>query len=273
MGTKFHIDFTKVLVNDFFGWINWRKNGMDTILDIGSGPGHTVHEAILPKLPQNFSKLVLSDISPEMVALQKEEFAGNPKISCEILDIGSDISEDLLCRLGTFDHITSIACLMWVPDQQKAMDNIYKLLKPGGDCFLSIVAKSPAMDAITSVCEKPRWKDFFIGWKDFYVFPYNIDIEEAKLKALNYMKKAGFVETKADLRHNPFLFESDQEKENFLRSRPNKFSKDVSTKEEEEIFQDRLEVFDKFNLGNYRDNSNKIEKLNSHVILYGKKPV
>uniref|UniRef100_A0A1B0F0K8 Methyltransferase type 12 domain-containing protein n=1 Tax=Phlebotomus papatasi TaxID=29031 RepID=A0A1B0F0K8_PHLPP len=150
-----------------YDWINWRKDGHDSLLDIGSGPGNTIREVLYPLLPINFSRLVLSDISGPMVELQKREFQGYDRVSCEVLDIGTQISDDMSKKLGTFDHVTSFFCLMWVADQQIAMDNVYKLLKPGGDCFLVIVADSPIFDAICSVCEKPRWKEYFIGWKDF----------------------------------------------------------------------------------------------------------
>uniref|UniRef100_A0A1L8DNC6 Putative juvenile hormone acid methyl transferase n=1 Tax=Nyssomyia neivai TaxID=330878 RepID=A0A1L8DNC6_9DIPT len=269
-GNQFIIKITKLLMDKFSVWINWRQDGQDSFLDIGSGPGNTVREVIFPHLPVNFSRLVVSDISPQMVKLQKEEFADNNRISCEVLDIVSDFGENVRKILGTFDHITSFYCLMWIKDQQKVMNNIYSLLKPGGDCLLVIVADTPVLDTLISVCEKPKWKEYFIGWEDFYIFPYN-KLNEAKDKGLEFMNKAGFVEMKAELVDNMIQFTNDVEKENFLRSMPNKFSKKVSAKDVEEIFQERLEVFDKFNLGDYRDNSGRINKPLTSLILYGRK--
>ncbi|XP_059622569.1 juvenile hormone acid O-methyltransferase-like [Phlebotomus argentipes] len=269
-GNNFIEDLTHHLLDKFCDWIEWRKDGKDSILDIGSGPGNSFHSTMFCRLPSNFSRLVLSDISKPMVELQKKEFEGVNKVSCEVLDIGSPIDENLLQKLGTFDHVTSFYCLMWVKDQQQAMDNIYKLLKPGGNCFLLIVADCPIFDAVLSVCEKPRWKDYFKGWQDFYVYPYK-KVDEAKAKGLSFMEKAGFVDIKAEIVYYPWKFRSDKEKEYFLRAMPNKFSKNVTAEEEEEIFQERLQFFDKFNLGQYRDNTGKIDKPNSYLILYGKK--
>ncbi|XP_055701670.1 juvenile hormone acid O-methyltransferase-like [Phlebotomus papatasi] len=270
-GNNYTKVYTKILMDEFYEWINWRKDGNDSLLDIGSGPRNTIREVLYPLLPINFSRLVLSDISGPMVELQKREFKGYDRVSCEVLDIGTQISDDMSKKLGTFDHVTSFFCLMWVADQQIAMDNVYKLLKPGGDCFLVIVADSPIFDAICSVCEKPRWKEYFIGWKDFYVYPYT-EIDKSKAKGLKFMEMAGFVDTKAELRENFFEFGCDEHKENFLRSMPNRFSKDVTDKEEEEIYQERLEKFDEFKLGEYRDNTGRINKPNTYLILYGKRP-
>ncbi|XP_055692270.1 juvenile hormone acid O-methyltransferase-like [Lutzomyia longipalpis] len=262
--------FTKVLMNEFSQWINWRADRRDSVLDVGSGPGNTVRESIYPLLPPNFTRLVLSDISPQMVELQRKEFSGFKRVSCEVLDIGSKISDEMKKKLSTFDHVTSFFCLMWVADQQRAMDNIYSLLKPGGDCFLAIVADTPVLDALISVCEKPQWKNCFAGWRDFYAFPY-LKLDEAKEKGLKLLKEAGFIEMRAELRQQMFNIASDWEKENFLRAMPDGLSRDISEEEREMIFRERVSVFDAFNIGEYRDNCGRIEKPATLLILYGKK--
>ncbi|XP_055683223.1 juvenile hormone acid O-methyltransferase-like [Lutzomyia longipalpis] len=269
-GNTYTMSYTKVLMENYGGWIEWCEDGRDSLLDIGSGPGSAIKEAVYPLLPANFSKCVLSDISPLMVEMQKKVFSGLSGVSCEILDIGNEISEKQLHRIGTFDHITSFFCLMWVADQQKAMDNIYKLLKPGGDCFLVIMADSLIIDVLLSVCIKPRWRDCLAGWENFYVYPYT-QIDNAKAKALQFMKNAGFVETKAELIRKPFDFSTDKEMEKFLRGFPTKFSRDVTENEKEEIFQERLKYMDKYVVGNFRDNEGRIHKPNVDLVLYGKK--
>ncbi|XP_059608768.1 juvenile hormone acid O-methyltransferase-like [Phlebotomus argentipes] len=269
-GNNFTFTLTRNILDEFFDWIEWRKDGKDSLLDIGSGPGNTLREIFYPRLSSNFSRLVLSDISEPMVELQKREFEGIERVSCEVLDIGVEIDGNLARKLGTFDHVTSFFCLMWIKDQQQAMDNIYSLLKPGGDCFLVISTDTPAIDAILSVCEKPRWKEYFTGWEDFYAFPYR-KINEAKAKAVNFMEKSGFKNLRVEFGKVPFEFGSDRAKENFLKSMPNKFAKNVTAEEEEEIFQERLQYFDQFVLGQYRDNTGRIYKPNSYLILYGKK--
>ncbi|GAB0100279.1 hypothetical protein DMENIID0001_162920 [Sergentomyia squamirostris] len=267
---KYNIDFTNKLMDEFYGWIQWRPDGKDTLLDIGSGPANSLRMSFYPRLPKSFERFVCSDISPPMVDLQKQEFRGYDKVSSVILDISADISDDLAGKLGTFDHITSFSCLHWISDQQKAMDNIFKLLKPGGDAFLSIVADSPINDAILEVCDQPQWKEFFESTKDFYIHPY-FTLDEAKAKGLGFMKKAGFVDLKAELREEWFDFKDDDEKENFLRGFPNIFSKEATEEEEEMIFRERVKVLDKFVLFLHRNNVGKIRKPNSYLILYGRK--
>ncbi|GAB0095336.1 Methyltransferase type 11 [Sergentomyia squamirostris] len=265
---KFTTNVINSTLNNFLNWIQWRYDGKDSLLDIGTGPGNSLKEVIYPRLPSNFTKLVCSDISPGMVELQKTEFQGYPKVSCEILDISADISDDLAEKFGTYDHVTSFACLMWVSDQQKAMDNIFKLLKPGGDAFLVIVTDSPILQCLTPICEDPRWKDYFKWWQDFYVFPYiNLQKANAEAKGLKFMKTAGFVELKYETLTLPLIFHSDAEKESFLRSMPNMFSKHATPGEEEEIFQTRLRT-----LNNLLGSSTASDSSSSWLMLYGKKP-
>ncbi|XP_059622772.1 juvenile hormone acid O-methyltransferase-like [Phlebotomus argentipes] len=271
-GSKCIINHTEDLLNEFNDWIQWRKDDKDSILDIGSGPGNSFHSTMFCRLPENFSRIVLSDISKPMVELQKKVFQGIDRVSCEILDIGSPIDENLSKKLGTFDHVTSFFCLMYVRDQERAMKNIYNLLKPGGDCFHVIVLDSPMLDAALSVCENPRWKDYFSGLQDNDMLPYiKLDKFSAKFKALKLMKSEGFINLKAKIRCKSIDFESDSEKENLLRSMPCKFCEEITPEEEEEIFQERLQFLDQFVLGQYRDNTGRIEKPNTYLILYGMK--
>ncbi|XP_059609053.1 juvenile hormone acid O-methyltransferase-like [Phlebotomus argentipes] len=272
-GNQYSKVVTKTLINEFYDWFGWKKDGKDSILDIGSGPGNAFYETLYSRLPENFSRIVLSDISKPMVELQKKVFQGIDRVSSEILDIGSPIDENLSKKLGTFDHVTSFFCLMFVKDQQLAMDNIYKLLKPGGDCFHVIAINSPIFDTAIAVYEKPRWKDYCTGWQDFFVLPYRkLNEAQVKEKAFNFMKQAGFSNLKAEIRYDSFVFSSDEAKEKNLRVMPTNFSRKVTPEEEEEFFQDRLQYFDQFALGNYRDNTGKIDQPNSLLILYGKKP-
>ncbi|GAB0088941.1 Methyltransferase type 11 [Sergentomyia squamirostris] len=263
---------TSVLMEEYYQWIDWKKDDNLSLLDIGSGPGHTFRESVYPLIPENFSRIVLSDISAEMVEVEKMEFYGDHRVYCEVMDIGVEIPNDLRKRLGTFDHITSFFCLMWISDQQKAMDNIYGLLKPGGNAFLVLAADSPVVDAMLSVCESPKWKEHCIGWQDFYVYPYK-NLKEAENKGINFMLRAGFTNVKAELRNHPFCFESDEEKERFLRGIPNYCTKNVPLEIQEQIFQDRLAHFDQFNLGPYRNNDKKVEKENTMLILFGEKEI
>lgn len=265
-------EMTKIIIEEYNEWLNWREDKEESFLDIGSGPGDIFREVIYPRLPANFSRLVLSDISEPMIELEKKNFKGYDRVSCKVLDIGTKISEQKLKDIGTFDHVMSSFCLMWVPDQQTAMENIFKLVKPGGNCFIVVVANSTIMDAVTSVCESPRWKQYFIGWQNFYAFPYQ-KLDEAKEKGTKFLENAGFVDVKADLKTRYTKFLSNEQKVNFLRSLPNKFSKEVTKEEENEIIKERLQHLTKRQQAAKKDDGNagEYDIISTHLILYGKK--
>ncbi|XP_055701671.1 juvenile hormone acid O-methyltransferase-like [Phlebotomus papatasi] len=262
---------TNIIIEKYHKWLYWREDKEESFLDVGSGPGDIVRAVIYPCLPANFSRLVLSDISEPMIELEKKNFKGCDRVSCEVLDIGTKISEQKLKDLGTFDHVMSFFCLMWVPDQETAMENIFKLVKPRGDCFIVLAANSTILDAVTSVCESPRWKEYFIGWQDFYAFPYR-KLDEAKEKGMKFLKNAGFVDIKADLMTNYIKFLSDEQKVNFLSSMPNKFSKEVTKEEENEIIKERIQHLTKSQqAAKDDDNAGKYDVISTYLILYGKK--
>ncbi|GAB0099158.1 hypothetical protein DMENIID0001_150040 [Sergentomyia squamirostris] len=267
---NFTSDYAKILMDEFGDWINWRKGGEDAVLDIGSGPGRAVREALLPHLPGTYSRVVCSDICPEMVERQRREFEADDRISGEVIDISVKFQNDLIARIGTFDHVTSFFCLHWVHDQQKAMDNIFRVLQPGGDALLVIAADSPIFDALLCVCDNPRWRECFDDIKDIYSFPY-MKLDEAADLGVKFMEKAGFVDVKAELREWYFNFATNAEREDFLRSMPNKFSKKITPEQEEEIFQERLAFFNKDDIGDCTGRPEILERPNTYLILYGRK--
>lgn len=99
-----------------FEKFQWRVDGKDSLLDIGSGPGDVLMEHILPLMPNEFSRVVCSDLSKDMVDFARSYY-GNEDQRCEfeVLDIAMKMGlpSNLL---GQFDHITSALCLHWVQD-------------------------------------------------------------------------------------------------------------------------------------------------------------
>lgn len=114
-----------------------------SLLDIGCGAGDVTMEIITEVLPTNFERLVGVDFSEEMVRFAREHYS-HPCVSFEKLDIGLDLENQTLKDIEPFDHITSFNCLHWVTKRQPAtVENMYKLLKPGGDMLLLFVVTHP----------------------------------------------------------------------------------------------------------------------------------
>ena len=68
-----------------------------------------------------------------------------------------------LVGLETVDLILSIHCLHWIQeeDQGKAVTNIWKLLKPGGRCYLLIFSWSDMLPLQEQLIYHPKWRKYF----------------------------------------------------------------------------------------------------------------
>lgn len=103
------------VLENYFRLIQFKKDGGDTVLDVGCGSGDVTVEILKPYLPENFGKLVGSDFDEKMV-----EYANNnyktKKTKFLTLDIAS--KEPPVDLEENFDHIFSFYCLHWIQDQQ-----------------------------------------------------------------------------------------------------------------------------------------------------------
>ncbi len=115
------------------------------VLDVGSGFG------VIPKQFERtrVTKLILTDIGPEMLRLlQKERFPVN---DCETIEL--DITSD--SSLKRFPHreidvVTCVNVLEHIPDDVAALRHMYELLKPGGHAVIFV----PALQGIYGTLDK-----------------------------------------------------------------------------------------------------------------------
>lgn len=166
-----------------------------SILVIG---GNVTCELILPKLPKTFSRLTGVDINENMIDYATKNYEIQ-NVSFEKLDIGGDISKFMF---DPFDHITSFICLHLVPDQKLAMQNIYNLLAPNGDCFLHVLADFTGFDMYKRMYTK--WSEYMIDIDDF-VSPYHLKINPADILR-RHLKNAGFKEYNVIERRNAIAY-------------------------------------------------------------------
>lgn len=176
------------LLDEFFPIFNWRKDGKDSVMDIGCAGGNVTTETILPRLPSTFSHLMGVDINEKMVEYAKKNYQ-IPKVSFAKLDIGGDIREFLKSN-KPFDHIISFFCFHLVPDQKLATQNVYRLLDANGDCFLHTIADFSGFDIYKRMYTK--WSEYMVGIDDF-ISQYSHRINPAEMLK-KHMQNAGFKE-------------------------------------------------------------------------------
>lgn len=192
-----------LLSQEFAYNFHFRSDGTDTLMDIGCGSGDVTIDFILPLLPLNFKRLVGSDLSDQMVRYAQESFQ-HPKIAFHKLDIGGDLT-GYLETVEPFDHITSFYCLHWVQNQRKAMQNIFDLLQPGGDCLVAFLAANPIFEIYKQMSQMIRWSHFMAD-VNRYISPYQYSLNPIK-EFEKTLLSVGFSDYQVSVRDKMFTFD------------------------------------------------------------------
>lgn len=194
----------KQTIEEFSPVLQWRSNGGDSLLDIGCGSGDVTIDFLLPILPENFRRLVGVDLSQEMVEFARQQYP-HPRISFDHFDLGVDIEKQRIHGIEPFDHITSFYCLHWVQNQERAVQNMFKLLKPDGDVLLVFLAQNPIFDIYKQMSQTKKWAKYMTD-VDHFISPYQYSKNPAdQFGKLLYAN--GFTEYSVEIREKFFVFE------------------------------------------------------------------
>lgn len=123
----------KYSVNNY-GWGNWvfdryEFHANSKVLELACGTA-TIWIGRDEFLPKN-SQIILSDFSPLMVEKAKNLLSDNPSFSFQQIDI-----QDIPYENNSFDVVIANHMLYHVPDKEKALSEVFRVLKPDG-CFYS----------------------------------------------------------------------------------------------------------------------------------------
>nr|CAI5836949.1 unnamed protein product [Callosobruchus analis] len=173
--------------------------GSYAVLDVGVGDGHFAVEVLVPRLPGKCERFVGVDSSEAMVTFANQHYRSRC-MEFVHLDISSETVDPSLER--SFDHVFSFYTLHWVKRQRQAFQNIYKLLKPGGDALLTFLATNPIYDIHQIMAKNKRWKPYF---KPDYIAPYHQKKHPEK-QLENILKKTGFVKYMCRVENRTHLF-------------------------------------------------------------------
>lgn len=194
----------KQAIDEFSHIFQWRSDGSDSLLDIGCGSADVTIDFILPILPSNFDRLVGVDLTKEMVNFAREQYP-HPRIFFETFDLGLDLEKQIFRSTEPFDHITSFYCLHWITNQEKAIQNMYKLLKPNGDMFLVFLAQNPVFDIYKRLSHCNRWSKYMVD-VDRFISPYQYSKKPAD-EFGRLLHANGFTEYSVEVREKLFVFE------------------------------------------------------------------
>lgn len=113
----------KCALDEFSHYFNWCNDGSDKLLDIGCGPGDVLNDFVVPKVPENFEKIVGVDISNDMVNYARRSLKLK-SVEFHRLDIADDLGKCQKVFGGKdvqFDNITSFYCQHWIQDQRSKL--------------------------------------------------------------------------------------------------------------------------------------------------------
>lgn len=192
------------IIADYLHYFKWRPDGKDSLLDIGCGTGDITIDYILPILPPTVSRLLGADVSEGMLRAARQTAANFPQVCFEQLDVGKPLDANVW-PTASFDHITSFFCLHWVQDQRQALQNIYKLLTPGGDCLLVYVHSNRSFEAFTHLAKMPRWAPLLRDLEKFMPVFQNTPNATAVLEQL--LHEVGFTTFDVQTREDIFEFD------------------------------------------------------------------
>ena len=101
------------------------KQGTSAVLELASGTGRVTRH-LRQQLPPSV-KLVATDISPDMLEIAKTKFTSSDDVEFKVADM-----QNLPFADNTFDVAVCQFGMMFPPDKQKAANEAYRVLKPGG---------------------------------------------------------------------------------------------------------------------------------------------
>lgn len=110
-----------------------------SVLELASGTGRvTCH---LRRHLAADVKLVATDLSPDMLEVNKSKFTGGEAVEFVVADM-----QDLPFEANRFDVVVCQFGMMFPPDKQKAFDEAYRVLKPGGVFLFSTWEKTDRVE-------------------------------------------------------------------------------------------------------------------------------
>ncbi|EDW64414.1 juvenile hormone acid O-methyltransferase [Drosophila virilis] len=234
----------KLILDEYATILQWRSDGQDSLLDVGSGPGNVLMDFVHPLLPKSYEMLVGTDISKKMVGYANKLYERYARTQFQVLDIGCEQLPDQL--KGRFDHVTSFYCLHWVQNLQTALHNIYNLLRnEGGDCLLVFLATNPVYEVYKVLQTDRKWAGFMQDVEQF-ISPLHYSDDPVK-HFDKLLTEAGFVYRNVELRSEVFVYEGVRTlKDNVKAVCP--FLERIPTSLHEEFLDDFVDIVISMNL-------------------------
>lgn len=209
---KMQYNVAKEILESHRDLLNKPKNAV--ILDIGCGDGKVTGRLLRPML-SDFNKIIAIDLSPKMIEHATAKYADEQMEFKPFNFCGEDNNKLKSYSSGNFyrflgiyvgyDHITSFTALHWISNQTLVFSNIYDLLKPGGNCLISMIAFTSLYEAMNDLKEMEEWAAYTKLYDNSFPWQKSKDpIGECE----QILKNCKFSEYRVDIIDRPFDYDS-----------------------------------------------------------------
>ncbi|XP_031348452.1 juvenile hormone acid O-methyltransferase-like, partial [Photinus pyralis] len=137
--------------------VKWKENC--NVLDIGCGTGNVTHDFLLPILPKSTKVVIGVDKFAGTVEYARQHYGRR------IVFEQMDIVYDTITNGEYYDHIFSFYCLPFIKEQDIALKNIYKLLKPGGDFIFTCTVQCNLFEVGNAMSRIEKWKPYLVDYE------------------------------------------------------------------------------------------------------------
>jgi ubiquinone/menaquinone biosynthesis C-methylase UbiE len=149
-----------------------------SLLEIACGTGQ-VTRLLRQRLPA--ADIIATDLNPGMIEIAKRIIGQDVRLNFQSAD-----AQELQFEDNRFDAVICQFGVMFFPERQKAVNEAYRVLKPGGKYFFTTWKK---YDIISKMANDIIMQQFSDDPPDFYSIPFSmVDPKEHKQLLLN----AGF---------------------------------------------------------------------------------
>ena len=167
------------------------------VLEIGAGTGGAT-KSFLKHLGESFSTYTFTDISSGFFGKASEVFASySSKMTFKVLDIEKDIEQQDFAA-GSFDLIIASLVLHATRNLEETLQNVRRLLKPGGYLLLLEITENEQMRFGLIFGGLEGW---WLGYEDGRPFSPCIGLDEWS----NLLKRTGFSGIDTAIPHHDML--------------------------------------------------------------------
>ncbi|XP_022899825.1 juvenile hormone acid O-methyltransferase-like [Onthophagus taurus] len=195
---------------------NWSNS--ENVLEIGCSDGRITINVLYPFVEKHLNKLVGGDICEKAIALATKANC-IPKVSFQKLDILNN--DECKNHSDGYNKIYSFYCFHLIHESDIWANNVFKMLKPNGQLFVSIVASFPNF---INKCQLAQQREFWKPWSKYIQnLPcYFVDYGPKPTETVtNILRKAGFLINKIDLHTVTFPYKNKEDIRNvFISANP-----------------------------------------------------